>query len=117
MSMDSRHFSRCLALASMLILSGEGVGPAAASEPTGSDSAVARLAAEVRDKGWIAYGARAEHGDWDLFLSRPDGSDARPLTRTPEFNEFTPQFSRDGRKLLYRRVPKSEAIDNNRHGE
>jgi Tol biopolymer transport system component len=75
------------------------------------------LAAEVRSRGWIAYGARSVHGDWDLFRCRPDGSDVRALTRTPAFHEFSPQFSRDGSKLLYRRMPPGEQLDNNRHGE
>jgi Tol biopolymer transport system component len=78
---------------------------------------VLRLAAEVQGKGWIAYGARSIAADWDLFLCRPDGSNPRPLTQTPDFNEFLPQFSRDGHQLLYRRIPKGETIDNNRHGE
>jgi Tol biopolymer transport system component len=78
--------------------------------------AVARLAAEVRTQGWVVFGARSEKGDWDLFLCRPDGSARRNLTQTPGFNEFSPQFSRDGRRLLYRRVPRSEKIDNNHHG-
>lgn len=88
-----------------------------AAPETGSDPALARLKAEVRDKGWIAYGARSSAGDWDLFVCRPDGSDIRPLTRTPEFSEFSPQWSRDSRKLLYRRIPRAEVLDNNRHGE
>ena len=51
-------------------------------------------------------------------LSLPAGRPRlRPLTRTPGFNEYSPQFSRNGRKLLYRRVPREETIDNNRHGE
>jgi Tol biopolymer transport system component len=82
-----------------------------------SDSSSAELASEVRGRGWIAFAARSGEGDWDLFACRPDGSDRRPLTRTSEFNEFSPQFSRNGRKLLYRRIPKGEKIDNNRHGE
>lgn len=83
----------------------------------GSDAALAQLRAEVHDKGWIAYGARSTAGDWDLFVCRPDGTDIHPLTRTPQFNEFSPQFSHDGHKVLYRRVPRQEIIDNNRHGE
>ena len=86
----------------------------AASAP---EPAVAQLQSEVRPKGWIAFGARSRAGDWDLYVCRPDGSALRALTSTPEFNEFSPQFSRDGRKLLYRRVPRAEVIDNNRHGE
>jgi WD40 repeat protein len=61
---------------------------------------VARLAEEVRAKGWIVFPAPSEQGDWDLFLMRPDGSRRRALTRTPEWNESAPQFSRDGKRLL-----------------
>ena len=82
-----------------------------------ADPAVALLAAEVRGKGWVAYGARSAAGDWDLFLCRPDGSGVRSLTRTPGWSEFSPQFSRDGRQLLYRRMPRDETLDDNRHGE
>jgi Tol biopolymer transport system component len=79
--------------------------------------AVQRLADDVRGRGWIVFAARSTAGDWDLFLCRPDGSDCRNLTATPDRNEFSPQFSRDGRRLLYRRMARSEVIDNNRHGE
>jgi Tol biopolymer transport system component len=75
------------------------------------------LAGEVRDKGWIVFCARAQAGDWDLFLCRPDGSDLRNITRTPQYNEAAPQFSRDGRRLLYRRLLRSETISGNRYGE
>ncbi len=75
-----------------------------------------QLAAEVREKGWVVYSARSDQGDWDLWACRPDGSGAHRLTQTPEYNEFAPQFSRDGRRLLYRRVPRSEKIDGNRYG-
>src|SRR6266699_1130227 len=78
---------------------------------------VARLAAEVRGKGWIVFPARSAQGDWDLFLMRPDGSHRRALTRTPEWNEAAPQFSRDGTRLLYRRLKRDEAISGNRYGE
>jgi len=74
------------------------------------------LAREVRDKGWIIYGARTARGDWDLFTMRPDGSDVRNLTNTPQFNEGLPRFSPDGNRILYRRIPVSERFDNNRHG-
>lgn len=82
-----------------------------------ADLEIATLKAQVREKGWIVYGARSENGDWDLYVCRPDGSKIRPLTRTPDFSEFSPQFSRDGRKLLYRRVLPGDKLDNNRHGE
>jgi Tol biopolymer transport system component len=92
-------------------------GAEAGSLPAATNLAVEQLAAEVRDKGWLCYSARSERGDWDLFVCRPDGSAVRNLTRTPSFSEFSPQFSRDGRKLLYRRMPPREKLDNNRHGE
>lgn len=82
-----------------------------------ADPEAAALAAEVREKGWIAYGARSAKGDWDLFLCRPDGSDIRPITSTAEWGEFSPQISRDGSKVLYRRIGCEERLDDNRHGE
>src|SRR5205807_4591050 len=81
------------------------------------DQGSARLAQEVRGKGWLVYTARSQQSDWDLFICHPDGSNVRNLSKTPEFNEAAPQFSRDGRKLLYRRLPRTESIDGNRYGE
>ena len=52
-----------------------------------------------------------------MFACRPDGSHVRNLTKSPGFNEAAPQFSRDGRKLLYRRLGPDEVIDGNRYGE
>ena len=85
--------------------------------PASSADEVARLAAEVRNLGWVVYGARSDKGDWDLFRCRPDGSQACPVTKTPEFNESAPQWSRDGLRLLYRRTPRDETLDNNHHGQ
>jgi Tol biopolymer transport system component len=90
------------------------VGPAPQAASAG---AIERLAAEVRDKGWICYAARTERGDWDLWICRPDGSRRRNLTQTPDANEFSPQFSHDDRHLIYRRVPRAENIDGNRYGQ
>ena len=84
-----------------------------AAEPS---PGVASLAKEVGHKGWIVFPARSEQGDWDLFVMRPDGSMKRPLTRTPSWNEAAPQFSRDGKRLLYRRLKREEKIDGNRYG-
>lgn len=78
---------------------------------------VAQLANEVRARGWIVFSARSEFGDWDLFLMRPDGSERRSLTRTRDWNEAAPQFSRDGSQLLYRRLKRTEMIEGNRYGE
>jgi Tol biopolymer transport system component len=86
------------------------IGPKPAGGP------VAELAKEVREKGWIVYGARTAAGDWDLFLMRPDGSGVRNITNTPAFNEAAPRFSPDGRRLLYRRLTKGENIEPNRYG-
>ncbi len=74
------------------------------------------LANEVRAQGWIAYAARSDKGDWDLFLMRPDGTDRRPLTNTRDFNEAGARFSPDGQRLLYYRMPRNEAVDNNTYG-
>jgi Tol biopolymer transport system component len=99
----------------ILVVVGSSPGPSQASE-TARDESVASLAKEVRAKGWIAFSARSENGDWDLMLCRPDGSGLRNLTRTPNYNEASPQFSRDGKQLLYRRLKRDEKIDNNHHG-
>jgi Tol biopolymer transport system component len=75
-----------------------------------------RLAGEVRGQGFIIFCARSDNGDWDLFVCHPDGSDVRNFTSTPLYNEAAPQFSRDGRRLLYRRLARGETIDGNRYG-
>ena len=110
-------------LCAFILISGlvraDALSPDPAPEPpaTAMSAATATLAREVRAKGWIVYAARSQRGDWDLFTCRPDGSQVRDLSNTPEFNEAAPQLSRDGRKLLYRRLPRTEAIDGNRYGE
>jgi Tol biopolymer transport system component len=77
---------------------------------------VTELAAELRDKGWIVYSARPENSSWDLFLMRPDGSDRRNITNTPQFNEAGAKFSPDGKRILYYRMPKDVGVDNNKYG-
>ncbi len=77
---------------------------------------VGRLREEVGDQGWIVYSGRSADGDWDLFLCRPDGADLRNITRTPDYHEAAAQFSRDGRRLLYRRLPREATIDGNDYG-
>lgn len=84
---------------------------------TGEDAAVLQLAAEVAGRGWIASAARSDAGDWDIFLFRPDGSQRRNVTSTKDANEGYPMFSRDGTKLLYRRLARGETFDGNRYGE
>ena len=74
------------------------------------------LAKELRDQGWIAFTAKSVAGDWDLFVCRPDGSDRRALTATPNAHEAGVRFSPDGRRILYYRLPKTEPLDNNSYG-
>jgi Tol biopolymer transport system component len=78
------------------------------------NDAAAQLAKEVRGKGWIVYTGPGEKGDWDLFLMRPDGSNQRNITRSPDFHEIGARFSPDGKKMLYRRIPRNikASLDN-----
>ncbi len=113
----SRASAGLLAAMSLAIFSAFALSMPRALASADDSAETARLADEVRNKGWIIYGARAPAGDWDLYLCRPDGSSVTNLTSTPDLSEFSPQFSRDGRKLLYRRVRKNEPLDDNHHGE
>jgi len=81
-----------------------------------NDARIIALANEVHSKGWIIYSAHTNKGDWDLFLMSPDGSDSRNITNTPGFNEAAARFSPDGQKILYYRMPKDVAVDNNKYG-
>jgi hypothetical protein len=47
---------------------------------------------------------------------RPDGSDRRRVTDTPDFNEAGARVSPAGDRLLYYRLPGSEPVDNNTYG-
>src|ERR1039458_5968651 len=79
--------------------------PSLAGSPD-ADAAAGVLAKEVASRGWILFCARSGQGDYDLFLSRPDGSDRRNITQTPDANEFGGRFSPDSKRILYRRQPK-----------
>ncbi|MGH9163645.1 MAG: hypothetical protein ACRD2X_27135 [Vicinamibacteraceae bacterium] len=98
----------------------ETAAPQSGASPSGArddqDPRVLALAREVRSKGWVVYSAHTDEGDWDLFLTRPDGSAQRQLTKTSEYNEGGARFSPDGRRLLYYRMPKSVVVDNNQYG-
>ncbi len=99
----------------LALLLGTGLS-AAFADPPARDEPTAALAREVRDKGWIVYGARGENGTWDLYVSRPDGSRRRNLTNTPDFEEGAPRFSPDGKKMLYRRTPRGTVISHDKWG-
>ena len=48
---------------------------------------------------------------------RPDGSDRRQLTHTRDIHEAGVRFSPDGKKILFYRIPASDAVDNNTYGK
>jgi WD40 repeat protein len=100
------------ALLAILLL---GLAPGTVGVSRAEDDAdVQKLRTEVADKGWLLYSAKNPDGDYDLFLSRPDGSDKRNLTQTPERNEYGGRFSPDGKRMLYRRAPKPAVVG--KHG-
>ncbi len=78
--------------------------------------AMTALAQEVHGKGWIVYSAQTETKNWDLFIMRPDGSERRNITRSPDYNEAAARFSPDGKKMLFYRIPKGDVLDNNKYG-
>jgi len=100
---------RC-SLVLIVLLAGSAPALAQELQTDGNDPRLSELAREVRSVGWIVFGARSEQGDWDIFLMRPDGSDRRNITNTPDFSEAWPRFSRDGRRLVYRRLARNETI-------
>ncbi|MBN1509415.1 MAG: PD40 domain-containing protein [Sedimentisphaerales bacterium] len=106
-----------LVVAMFVIVGGLTVsGLARQAELGPSDLKVTALARELHGKGWIVYSAKTDVGDWDLHMMRPDGWGQRNVTNTPAFNEAGAKFSPDGRKLLYYRMPKGNAVDNNKYG-
>lgn len=106
------HSSRTLVhlISCLLIVIGCIAGRLLLSEPLPNDVKLTQLANEVHGKGWIVYTGPSEKGDWDLFLIRPDGSDRRNLTQTQDYHEIGARFSPDGKRLLYRRIPKNGKV-------
>lgn len=98
-------------IATLLVL-GASLG---VSLPT-DDAAGEAIAREVHDLGRIAYSAVGPHGDWDLWIMRPDGTDRWPLTDTRDRNETGVRFSPDGQRLLYYEQPAADPVDNNTYG-
>jgi len=92
------------------------------------DPAAEALRQEVGKKGWILIAAYTreieakqrlpdgEAGQADLYLMRPDGSEMRNITHTPDRHEFFARFSPDGRKIMFRRLRKSKDIDHDAVG-
>jgi hypothetical protein len=105
---------RCRAMANRFTLLGLlGFACLAAAAPPAE---VGALATEVRSLGWVAYSARSPRGDWEIYAMRPDGSDVRNLTNSPDTEDFYPLFSRDGRQLLYRSMPRGQTVSGNDYG-
>ena len=69
-----------------------------------SDPQVKRLYDELADKGWIVFSAKNEKGYYNLFISRPNGTGVRNITRTPACHELGARFFLDGKKIFYRRI-------------
>jgi hypothetical protein len=86
--------------------------------PRGSaaDAGLEKLTGEVAGKGWILYSALTPAGDYDLFLARPDGSQVRNITQTPQTSEYGGRFSYDGRRMMFRRIPKGQPINHDLWG-
>ncbi len=98
-------------------------GPALTTHPgasqlkvTAADDDVQKLTSEIEKKGWIVYCARSDNETWDLFASRPDGSNTRNITNTPDYEEAGPMFSRDNQQLLFRRLKKGTTINHDLWG-
>lgn len=61
--------------------------------------------------GLAAPGSVAFIADGDLWTANPDGSGRVQLTLDPRIDAF-PAFSRDGTKIAFKRLPKSNSIPN-----
>jgi Tol biopolymer transport system component len=86
------------------------------AESLDAAASVRELARELAGRGWIVFSARTAQGDYDLFVSRPDGSAKRNLTQTPDWNEYGGRFSPGAKHLLYRRQKADESINHDRWG-
>jgi len=93
-----------IVLATTVLILANVPGEARDAKSAIKDPQVRKLYDELADKGWIVFSAKSEKGDYDLFVSRPNGSGLRNITRTREFNELGARFLPDGKRILYRRV-------------
>ena len=80
------------------------------------DPGAEALAKEVAHKGWILFAAKSAAGDYDLFLSRPDGSGKRNITNTREWSEYGGRFSPDAKRMLFRRLRPGGVINHDLWG-
>ena len=92
------------------------------------DPAADALRKEAGKQGWIVMAAYAQEieaqqrlpddnvGQADLYLMRPDGSQMRNITHTPDTHEFFVRFSADGKKIMFRRLRKSKDINHDSVG-
>src|SRR5665213_1387668 len=48
----------------------------------------------------VAYESYVD-GNWEIFVSNPDGSHPVNLTKTPDLNEHYPQVSPDGSRMCF----------------
>jgi Tol biopolymer transport system component len=106
--------NQSLLTAGLILALGCLVPSQAANPETAPD--VRELAKEVANKGWILFTTKTAQGDYDLFLSRPDGSAKRNITRTPDWSEYGGRFSPDSKRILYRRQKAGENINHDRWG-
>ena len=122
--MGTSAFAKCVAqgafFVTALIL--------AATAGAADDPAAEALRKEVAKKGWIVIAAYAKEietqkrlsdddlGQADLYLMRPDGSEMKNITNTPDTHEFFPRFSNDGKRIMYRRMRKAKDIDHDSVG-
>lgn len=79
-------------------------GFAAKTQEKRKAPSVAKFSKEIARKGWIIFAAKSEAGDYDLFLARPNGTQSRNITRTPDTNELAARFWGGGKKIIYRSV-------------
>jgi WD40 repeat protein len=100
----SRRVLVTIVLATTVLTLANVPGEARDAKSTIKDPQVRKLYDELADKGWIVFSAKSERGDCDLFVSRPNGSGLRNITRTPECNELAARFLPDGKRIIYRRV-------------
>jgi len=122
--MTTSRFAR--GLAPWALLAAALIAPATAT--AADDPAAEQLRKEVGKKGWIVMALYAqeveakrrlpddEAGQADLYLMRPDGSEMRNITNTPDRHEFFARFSPDGKKIMYRRLRKSKEIEHDSVG-